>query len=306
MTSRFAGLFGALVAAACVTTKSTETIVSGNMTKITPVTTRGTFTSAEGARDYVAYRPATFPVKKDERALVVMLHGCTQNADDFAKGTRMNSVADSGAFLVLYPEQKATANAQKCWNWYTPAEFTRGKGEAALLSALIDSVAKAEGISAAHVSLVGISAGAAMAANLAVAYPERYAALAMHSGIAALAATDVSAALLAMRDGPANVDALGARALTAMGARAKPIPVLVLHGDADKVVAPANLRATVAQWKAVNAGAPGKSAVVEEQMFPGIGHAWSGGSADGTYTAPDGPNASVLIAAFLRKVGAIQ
>ncbi len=306
----------AICSAACVTTKSAETIVSGTMTKIEPQTTRGTFTVDGNSRDYVAYRPATFPVNREERALIVMLHGCTQTADDFAKGTRMNSVADSGAFLVLYPEQSAKANAQKCWNWYTPGEFARGHGEAALLAAMIDSVAKAEGIGAQHVSLVGMSAGAAMAANMVVAYPERYAALAVHSGIPALAASDMTAALAAMRDGAANANELGARALTAMGSNARAVPVIVLHGEADKVVSVANAHATVAQFTAVNAsatskgaggkGAVGKRAVVEEHVFPGIGHAWSGGSPDGTYTAPNGPNASLLIAAFLRKVGAIQ
>ena len=268
-------------------------------------TTRMTYTSAEGARDFVLFRPASLPAKREGRALVVMLHGCTQSADDMAKGTRMNAAAAAGGFLVLYPEQTAAAHPQKCWNWYTPRQFTRDHGEAALLAGLIDSVARTEGVSAQRVSLVGMSAGAAMAANLGVAYPERYAALAMHSGVPALAATDVMGALAAMRQGVADGDALGARALAAMGARARPIPVVVLHGCADKVVSPSNLRAMSRQWTVVNAGAPGSGAPVEEVMLDGVGHAWSGGSAEGTYTAPDGPDATGLIVEFLRRVGAI-
>ena len=269
-------------------------------------TTRATYTNAEGARDFVLFRPASLPAKREERALVVMLHGCTQSAEDMAKGTRMNAAATAGGFLVVYPEQTTAAHPQKCWNWYTPRQFTRDQGEAALLAGLIDSVARAEGVGAQRVSLVGMSAGAAMAANLGVAYPERYAALAMHSGVPALAATDVMGALTVMRQGVADDDALGTRALAAMGARARPIPVLVLYGSADKVVSPTNLRATVRQWTVVNAGAPGRGAPVEEVMFDGLGHAWSGGSAEGTYTAPGGQDATGLIVAFLRRMGTID
>jgi poly(hydroxyalkanoate) depolymerase family esterase len=295
-----AGAFG------CVSTKSTETIVSGTMTKVMPMTMRGTYRSPEGSREYLAYRPATFPVARAERSLVVMMHGCTQTADDFAKGTRMNSVADSGAFLVLYPEQSVGAHPQKCWNWYTPHDITRGQGEVALLAGMIDSVAKTEGISAAHVSLVGMSAGAAMAANLFVAYPERFGALALHSGVPALAASDGASALAAMHEGSTDGNTLGARAVKAMGARRRPIPVVILQGDSDKVVVPSNLRETVRQFGVINGDAPGLSGLIETHVFPGIGHAWSGGSADGTFTAPQGPNASLIIAAFFREVKTIQ
>ncbi len=267
--------------------------------------TRHTYNSAEGSRDFVLFRPASLPAKRDSRALVVMLHGCTQSADDFAKGTRMNAAAEAGGFLVVYPEQTAAAQPQKCWNWYTPQQFMRDKGEAALLAGLIDSVAHAEGVSAQHVSLVGISAGAAMAANLAVAYPERYAALAMHSGIPALAASDVAGALTAMRQGAGDGDALGARTLAAMGSRARPLPMIVLHGADDKVVSPTNLAAIVRQWTIVNSSTAGASVPVEQHMFPGVGHAWSGGSVEGTYTAPGGPDATGMIVEFLRKAGAI-
>ena len=234
-----------------------------------------------------------------------MLHGCTQTADDMARGTRMNAAAEAGGFLVVYPEQTAAAHPQKCWNWYTPAQIARDHGEVAMLAGLIDSVAGAEGVSAGSVSLVGMSAGAAMAANLAVAYPERYAALAMHSGLPALAAGDLTSALAAMRRGASAGDSLGARALAAMGAHARRIAVIALHGADDKVVAPSNLRATIVQWTAVNAGAPGSVAPMEEHLFPGVGHAWSGGSPEGTYTAPAGPDATSLIMRFLRGAGAI-
>ncbi|MDB4888243.1 MAG: esterase [Gemmatimonadetes bacterium] len=232
--------------------------------------------------------------------MVVMLHGCAQTADDMARGTRMNAAAERERFIVLYPEQPASANPQRCWNWFLADNVMRDKGETALLAEMIDSVARAHGVR--RVSLVGMSAGAAMAANLAVAYPERYAALALHSGVPALAANDVMGALAAMRQGAPDGDALGAAALAAMGARARPIPVIALHGSDDKIVSPNNLDATVRQWTVVNAG----GASVEKVVLSGVGHAWSGGSAEGTFTAPAGPDATGMIVAFLKRVKAIQ
>jgi len=267
-------------------------------------TLRGSSVTPEGTREYVAYRPASFPDRRRKRALVVMLHGCTQTADDFARGTRMNAEADAHGFLVLYPQQSATAHPQRCWNWYTPQHYARSKGEAAWLAATIDSVATAEGVGASRIALVGMSAGAAMAANLAVAYPERFSALALHSGVAALAATDLVSALRAMRRGDGDGAALGAAGLEVMGARRRSKRVLALHGTEDKVVSPKNLDVTARQWTVVNAATGGVPP--EIVSLPGVGHAWSGGSAEGSYTEPKGPDATRLIVAFLRRAGVID
>ena len=213
----------------------------------------------------------------------------------------MNAAAAASGFLVLYPEQTVAAQLLKCWNWYTAAQYARDSGEAALLAGLVDSVARAEGVAAARVALVGMSAGAAMAANLVAAYPERYSALAMHSGLPALSAIDAAGAMSAMKNGAVGGDSLGARVIAAMGVRVRAIPVIVLHGGADKVVAPANLDAVRRQWSIVNRGAQ----PVEEHLFAGVGHAWSGGSTAGSYTAPDGPDATALIVAFLQRVGVL-
>jgi poly(hydroxyalkanoate) depolymerase family esterase len=265
--------------------------------------TSGVFSGMEGSRAFGIFRPTKSPREGDARALVVVLHGCGQSAEDIARGTRMNEAAARDGFVVLYPEQPITAHPQRCWNWYTPAQTTRGSGEAALLAALIDSVARREGIGTGHIALVGMSAGAAMAANLAVAYPERYAALALHSGLPAGAAWDLGSAMRAMEQGSAGGPELGKAALAAMDTRARPIPVIVLHGSIDRVVSPANLQATVEQWRVVNAGALGNGAPVEEHLLAGVGHAWSGGSPDGNFTAPAGEDATALIIAFFRRVG---
>ena len=263
----------------------------------------GTYTHASLTRSYALFQPS-MTGRRAPRALVVMLHGCTQDAADMARGTRMNEAAERDGFVVLYPEQPATAHPQKCWNWYLPEQNGRDAGEVALIAALADSIARAHGIDAVHIALVGMSAGAAMAANLVVAYPERFGALAMHSGIAAGAATDVAGALRAMRQGDADGDALGAAAFTSMGSRARAIPVLVMHGADDRVVSPANLHAAVRQWTVVRERT-GNAAPIEEHLFTNVGHAWSGGAAEGSYTAPAGPSATDLIVAFLSRAGVL-
>ena len=263
---------------------------------------RGTFTSTAGSREYVVARPAGSAGSSANRPMLVVLHGCVQTADDIAQGTRMSDAAARDGFVVLYPEQPVSAHPQRCWNWFVPSQTMRGQGEVALLADMIVSVARREGVDPRRIGLVGMSAGAAMAANLAVAYPERYAGLAMHSGIAAGAATDVGSALRAMGQGAAGGDALGDAALSVMGSRARPIPVIAMHGSVDKVVSPMNLRAVVAQWTRVNAKAPGDGAPVEQHLFDGVGHAWSGGAPAGSYTSPQGPDATGLIIEFFRRV----
>jgi poly(hydroxyalkanoate) depolymerase family esterase len=289
----------ALVGALCLcgATSARAQIANG-------VVSRGSFSSPEGTRTLATYRPARL-AGPTARALVVVLHGCAQTADDIARGTRMNAAADSGGFVVLYPEQSAAANAQRCWNWFLPEQTARGRGEASILAGMIDSVGRADGIPAGRVSIVGMSAGAAMAANLVAAYPERFAALAMHSGIPAQGATSVMAALTVMRSGVPESDSLGAAVLAAMGDRARALPVIALHGADDKIVSPLNLRAVVRQWTYVNARAAGVPAPVEEHLLPAVGHAWSGGSPDGTFTAPGGPDATAMVIAFLRRVRSI-
>ncbi len=265
---------------------------------------RASFTDAGGSREFVLYRPAS--ITAASRALVVMLHGCTQTADDFARGTRMNEAADRGGFLVLYPEQTAGAHPQKCWNWYSPDQTSRDRGEAGLLAALIDSIARKEGVTANRIAVVGMSAGAAMAANLVADYPERYGALAMHSGLPAFAANDVMTALAVMKGMAPVSDSLAGPVLNAMGSHKRRVNVLALQGGADKVVSPTNLERIKEQWTAVNARTGPNGGSVETQLFALLGHAWSGGSATGSYTAPEGADATGLIVEFLKRVGVLR
>ena len=279
----------------------------------------GRFESRFGARRYKLFIPAT-PVPAERRALVVMLHGCTQNADDIARGTRLNERAGGvlGGALVLYPEQSAADNPQKCWNWFDQSHQARDAGEPALLAALIADVAAREHVDERRVFLGGISAGGAMAINLAVAYPERFAAVAVHSGIAYRAARSVMEALPVMRNGPAVPVAIAPTR----------VPLLVVHGEADAVVSARNASALASQWRTAVQQALGteltsreetgraadgrafqrvlyargsEPALVEWWTVRELGHAWSGGAPEGTFTDPGGVDATAVMLDFFAR-----
>ena len=280
--------------------------------------TEGTFAGTVGARHYKLFVPAT-PEPRGGRALVVMLHGCTQDASDIARGTRLNERAAALNWLVLYPEQPASANAQKCWNWYDGAHQQRDAGEPALLASLIVDVAKQQHADEKRIFVGGISAGGAMAINLVVAYPELFAAAAAHSAIPYRAATGVMAALATMKNGPQTVPELPSTT----------VPLLVIHGERDAVVHPRNGDQLAEQWRlAIEHGrtpaplvrrveesrsADGRAyrrvlyenaagvPLVETCVISDLGHAWSGGSRDGTFTDERGPDATTLMLDFFAR-----
>jgi poly(hydroxyalkanoate) depolymerase family esterase len=226
----------------------------------------------------------------------------------------------------LVPEQPASANAKKCWNWYDPVHQARGTGEPALIAGITDQVMQQYSIDPARVHLAGISAGAAMVSIVAVAYPERYASIAVHSGLAWGAASDVMGALGAMAKGVPDADLLGAAAFKAMGARARAIPALVIHGGSDAVLVPANGRQAARQWAVTDARALGidslapgvgesgvwngyhwtrttlvdtsGAVVVQEMSVLELGHAWSGGSKEGTFTDERAPDVTTDVVRF--------
>ncbi len=250
------------------------------------------------------------------RPLVLMLHGCTQDAEDFARGTRMNAAAEGVGALVLYPSQLNSANANGCWNWFRPQDQQAGSGEPALLLAMVQSAMASHDVDRRRVYVAGLSAGGAMAAVLAQQHPEVFAAVGVHSGLVPGAANTMMGALSAMNSG-----AKGWVATTEDGTR--PVPLIVMHGDADSTVHPRNGEqllegASAALASSVQSEDTGTTpdgqrytrttvqdaasdtprVLAEHWLLHGAGHAWSGGDARGSHSSGSGVDASAEMMRF--------
>lgn len=269
--------------------------------------TAGTFRNAAGQRGYKLY----VPPNPGERPLplVVMLHGCTQDADDFAAGTAMNEAARAQGFYVLYPIQSRKTNPQKCWNWFKHNHQQQGRGEPSILADMTRAVIDTHAIDTQRVYVAGLSAGGAMAAILASAYPDLYAAAGVHSGLAPGVASDLPSALAAMKG-------TGVQASAQQGSG---VPTIVFHGDSDSTVHPANAESVVmasagsaAQVETLRVpGAhnkrhstkhtyrnPAGDIIAERWDVHGAGHAWAGGMKSGSYTDQTGPDATAEMLRF--------
>ena len=268
------------------------------------------YANAAGRRSYRLYIPGSY--RGQALPLLVMLHGCTQSPEDFAAGTRMNELAEEQGFFVAYPKQTRAANAQKCWNWFSAADQQRDRGEPSLIAGITRQIMAEVAVDRARVFVAGLSAGGAAAAVMGAAYPDLYAAVGVHSGLACGAASDVSSAFAAMKQG-------GRPIVTTSHTT---VPTIVFHGDGDTTVNPingdqviaqakaaANLRLTVSRGEAPGGIGYARSIqseesgrpVLEQWVLHGAGHAWSGGSPAGSYTEPRGPDASREMLRFFRQ-----
>jgi len=277
----------------------------------------GSYTNHAGSRAYKLYIPSFY--RGQAVPLVVMLHGCTQSPDNFAAGTRMNYLAENNTCLVVYPEQPISANPSKCWNWFSPSHQRRDEGEPSLIAGIARQIMQEYAVDPRRVYVAGLSAGAAAASILAMTYPDLYAAVGVHSGLAPGAASDLASARLAMQCGPISARPLPRN--SGLGPERVLVPTIVFHGDRDTRVNPRNgddvvgrLGATAERELEQNlqrGKVPGGHSysrtlyrdglgrtVLEQWLVHGLDHAWSGGSPEGSYTDPLGPDASREILRF--------
>jgi poly(hydroxyalkanoate) depolymerase family esterase len=279
-----------------------------------PQWTTGIVSGAFGLRRYWLYMPSKL-LRNERLPLVVMLHGCAQDAQAFAASTKMNRLAQVERFMVLYPEQDRLSNLQNCWNWYD-TRSGRAQREAISIASAVEHICQTKPVDPRRMALVGISAGATMASLLAVSQPERFQALVMHSGVGPGLASSSATALGAMRGRRVAVP------LAPLGASLHLPALLVIQGNADTVVAPSNGAQVAQLWADREGGHAGQSRIVQRGkryaamvtdyrnrrqivatlcVVNGLGHAWSGGASGLSHSDPKGPDASRMAWTFIKK-----
>jgi poly(hydroxyalkanoate) depolymerase family esterase len=283
----------------------------------------GIYQNAAGQRAYKLYVPSSYTGQS--LPLIVMLHGCNQTPDDFAAGTQMHALGEEQSCFVLYPAQSNTANHSRCWNWFRREDQVRDRGEPSMIAGMTREIVDRYGIDSRKVYVAGLSAGGAMAAVMGVAYPDLYAAVGVHSGLACGSAHDLPSALAAMKGMPVS----NGRPSVVAGASPS-IPTIVFHGDHDKTVHPRNGAEVISKsahregdhggqvstergrapdghcyTRTVHRDAAGR-VVLEHWLVHGGGHAWFGGSRAGSYSDPRGPNAAAEMLRFFRQTSGTQ
>ena len=291
---------------------------------------------ATGNHPYFVYTPSTYH-RGTAVPLLVLLHGCTQKAADFAVGTGMNQLAEQYGFIVIYPQQKRTSNQTLCWNWYKSSHQFRDRGEPALIAHMVQAISENTSqwtIDSSRVYVVGASAGAAMAVILGATYPDIFAAIGVHSGVEYQAVTNIIGGLKLVLGGGPDPVKQGQKAFEAMGSYKRMVPTIVFQGTRDRIVPLINGDQVVQQWMQTNHLASqglyvadfnnpttttsgqvpeglaytvstwedrtGKE-VQQYWKIDGLAHAWSGGNPAVSYTDPRGPNASEVMYQFFMK-----
>ncbi|MBA3535146.1 MAG: PHB depolymerase family esterase [Tatlockia sp.] len=283
------------------------------------------FTNHAGTRNYKLYIPSSY--QGEAVPVMVMLHGCTQNPDDFARGTRMNVIAEERKCLVVYPAQSQSANSSKCWNWFKAVDQQRDQGEPSLIAGITNQVISDYKLDRERVYVAGLSSGGAMAIIMGRTYPDLYAAVGVHSGLPYGSAQDLPTAFAAMRGAKPAV--MGKPRTTNAESRPRSIPIIVFHGDKDKTVHSSNAdylirqnvfpeqaytdrmnhNITVQVGKVPNGHEYTRTLhqdengrrIAEQWVIHGAGHAWAGGSRKGSYTDAKGPDASKEMMRFFYK-----
>lgn len=284
----------------------------------------GTYTNAWGTRRFEGYVPSTYR-KGTAVPLVVYLHGCLQTADSAAAGTRFNQQAEARRFIVVYPEQSALANATRCWNWFATAQQVRGGPEPSIIAGITSWVQSRYSVDSRRIYVSGASAGGAMSVIMGATYPDKYAAIGVVAGC------EYGGYPCGSSGGPDPVGQ-GAAAYSAMGSYARSVPVIVFQGDQDTTVPPINAEQVIQQWISTNDRAddgsyngsvpttrtstssgqvPGGrsyeidfyraadgSNLLQRYLVHGMGHAYPGGSSEGSYTDPLGPDATTISTDF--------
>jgi len=281
------------------------------------------------SRDYLVYVPRGH-ARLRRRPLLVLLHGCRQTPEEIAAGTRITAFADEHDWVVLLPRQARDANSWGCWNWFDH-RTAAGKGEAAIVAAQVRAARRIYGAHPRRMFVVGMSSGGCLAAVLGLHFTKLFAAVGVHSGVACGAASSPVNAFKVLSSGAdADIDAIALQARDQVSG-ARTLPLCVIQGEADNVVAPRNAVELVRQYLVFNGVPPaawapdtlppadsrletslgdGRTMVTDDYRIDGrivarlirvtgLGHAWSGGDAAFAYNDPHPPDATALFGAFI-------
>ncbi len=295
---------------------------------------KGTFTSSSGSRDYYFYVPAN--LNQEPRPMVVALHGCTQTALEFSAQSGFTDLAEKYGFIVVYPEQASANNIFKCWNWFKPENQLRNGGEVAIITGLTTKLARENNVDSDRLFIVGLSAGAATAANVFACHSDLFSGVGVHSGVEYHAATTDTEAQQAMKNGSSqNLSESALAAIKCGGPQARMGRVVIVHGSEDNVVNPVNAGRVATQFTKIhdllddgiengthslsvitskaglvpngyryqidNYGSSAGTEWISNVTVFGMKHAWSGAHSKGQYADIKGPDAAEIIWNFLTK-----
>jgi poly(hydroxyalkanoate) depolymerase family esterase len=278
---------------------------------------------------YWLYLPSG-DISTKPRPMVVMLHGCKQSATDLAASTRMNQLAERKGFAVLYPQQSLAADAHRCWHWYKRAT-QKGGGDVKVIAAMIRHVQEKHLLDTSRTYVAGLSAGAGLAAILALRHPELIAAVGLHSAPVHGTSDSPMAGFKAMQQGSATAYLAAANEFCAGEPGFPGMPVVLIHGKSDPVVRRVNMDQLTAQFAIIDApfitsdqpvlrhypgrigGRCPRHAYSTSTYYAGrrpelmsceidsLGHAWSGGDGSVAFSSPAGPDATLLMWSFFSR-----
>jgi poly(hydroxyalkanoate) depolymerase family esterase len=270
------------------------------------------------------------------RPLLVVLHGCQQSAEAMARLSRFDDLATTHGFVVLYPEtEPSVENPYGCWRWWAPENQVRRGGEPEVIVNMVSEANSVISVDRQRVYVTGLSSGGAMSAIVGALYPDVFAAVGVHSGMPYAAASSGLCVLRAMSNGALDPESRAAIAYHAQGPAHRVMPLIVIQGSEDDVVAPVNAALLIRQFAQLNDMADdgdggnqsvdaiadstrqdqiaaGRSLqirvyhdargdeIMREVMVSGMGHAWAGGPPEANFSDPDGPDAALLYWAFFK------
>jgi len=300
----------------------------------------GSYYSFNGMRSYKVFLPSNHSESTNHGKIpvIIALHGCMQDSESFAAGTRLNEWAEKLGFAVYYPEQSKFFNIYNCWNWFLPTNQMKNTGEAELIMGGLKKVTREFSLNKDKTFLLGMSSGGAVVSILANCYPRSFQAVATHHGTMYKAASDVFSAKEVVYNGSKiapEVAAAKGYSCSGFTPKKNPLPAVIIHGSRGAVMRAIHATQVESELRIFNdyldngirdnslddemtfekftpdnlysydvvtwshRGRP----YIKRYMIETLGHAWSGGDNQYEFNDPHGPDATKIILDFFSEYG---